>query len=159
MRIFRNLCNVFAVTLLASTMAASAQSAPAIDPQAPAIFAMMNKSAADWNRGDLDTFATCYKNSPDILFIGHTISRGYKQMLATYHSAYSTPEKMGQLSFTQLEVQPLDLHFATVTGHFHLDRTTDGGGNADGYFLLVVEKTAEGWKIVRDDTTALPPAK
>jgi ketosteroid isomerase-like protein len=64
---------------------------------------------------------------------------------------------MGQLAFTQLEVQPLDMRFATVTGRFHLERTAAGGGNADGYFMLVVEKTAEGWKIVRDDTTALPP--
>ena len=147
---------LLAATLLSFTLCVPAQTAPVIDPQAPAIFAMMNKSAADWNRGDLNTFATCYKNSPDILFIGHTISRGYDQMLATYKSAYDTPAKMGQLTFTQLEVQPLDLHFATLTGHFHLERTTEGGGNANGYFLLVVEKTPEGWKIVRDDTTALP---
>jgi ketosteroid isomerase-like protein len=133
-------------------------------PEASAIFApivsMMNKSAADWNRGDLDAFATSYKNSPDILFIGRKISRGYAQMLATYKSSYNTPEKMGHLSFTQLEVQGLAYgheapHFATVTGHFHLERTSAGGGNSDGYFLLVVEKTPEGWKIVRDDSTSL----
>jgi ketosteroid isomerase-like protein len=61
---------------------------------------------------------------------------------------------MGTLSFAELEVQPLDAHFATVTGHFHLERTTAGGGNGDGHFLLVVENTAKGWKIVRDDSTA-----
>jgi ketosteroid isomerase-like protein len=64
---------------------------------------------------------------------------------------------MGKLTFSQLEVQPLDERLATVTGHFHLDRTVAGGGNADGYFLLVLENTPAGWKIVRDDTTALPP--
>jgi ketosteroid isomerase-like protein len=79
-------------------------------------------------------------------------------MLATYKAAYSTPEKMGRLSFTQLETQPLDANFATVTAHFHLERTAAGGGNADGYFLLVVEHTPAGWKIVRDDSTSLPPA-
>jgi ketosteroid isomerase-like protein len=124
---------------------------------ATAIFAMMNKSAADWNRGDLDGFATCYKNSPEILFIGRTVSHGYVQMVQTYKKTYPTPAAMGTLAFTQLEAQPLDAHFATVTGHFHLERTRYGGGNADGYFMLVVEKTTEGWKIVRDDTTALPP--
>jgi ketosteroid isomerase-like protein len=46
-----------------------------------------------------------------------------------------------------------------VTGRFHLERTADGGGNADGYYLLVVEKTKDGWKIVRDDSTSLPPPK
>jgi ketosteroid isomerase-like protein len=126
-------------------------------PESAAIVAMMEQSVADWNRGDLDAFATCYKNSPDILFIGHTISRGYAQMLASYKTGYPTREKMGTLSFSRLETQPLDASFATVTGHFHLERSAAGGGNADGYFLLVVEKTSSGWKIVRDDTTALPP--
>jgi ketosteroid isomerase-like protein len=130
---------------------------PAQAPADSAIRAMMLKSVDDWNRHDLDAFATCYKNSPDILFIGHRVSRGYDQMLATYKSVYGTPEKMGTLTFTQLETQPLDARFATVTGHFHLERSTAGGGNADGYFLLVVEHTPAGWKIVRDDSTSLPP--
>ncbi len=122
-------------------------------PGDAAIRAMMQKSVDDWNRGDLDAFATSYKNSPDILFIGRKVSRGYAQMLATYKGAYGTPEKRGTLNFSQLETQPLDAKFATVTGHFHLERTAAGGGNADGYFLLVVEDTPAGWKIVRDDTT------
>jgi ketosteroid isomerase-like protein len=124
--------------------------------EAAAIRAVMDRSAVDWNRGDIEAFATCYKNSPDILFIGHSISRGYAQMVATYRANYSSRAAMGTLTFTQLEVQPLDEHFATTTGHFHLERTAAGGGNADGYFLLVFEKTPTGWKIVRDDTTALP---
>jgi len=131
----------------------------ALHAQAPgdiAIKAMMQKSVEDWNRGDIDSFATCYKKSPDILFIGRKISRGYEQMVSTYKTNYSTREKMGTLSFSALETQPLDEHFATVTGHFHLERTAAGGGNADGHFLLVVEKTGAGWKIVRDDSTSDP---
>jgi ketosteroid isomerase-like protein len=119
----------------------------------------MDQSAKDWNRGDIDSFATSYKNSPDILFIGRTISRGYAQMVATYKKSYATREAMGTLTFSQLEVQPLDEKFATVTGHFHLERSKAGGGNADGYYLLVMEKTAGGWKIVRDDSTSLPPSQ
>ena len=127
-------------------------------PSAQAIRAVLDKQVVDWNRGDLDAFAAGYKNSPDILFMGSKISRGYAQMLDTYRKGYSTREKMGTLSFTGLEVQPLDANFATVTGNFHLERTPAGGGNADGYFLLVFEKTPAGWKIVRDDTT-VPPKK
>lgn len=125
-------------------------------PESAAIVAMMDKSVADWNRGDLEAFATCYKNSPEILFIGKTIRRGYAEMLAGYKTGYPTRETMGTLSFSGLEAQPLDASFATVTGRFHLERSAAGGGDADGYFLLVVEKTSSGWKIVRDDTTALP---
>jgi uncharacterized protein (TIGR02246 family) len=120
---------------------------------AQAIRAVLDKQVVDWNRGDLAAFAAGYKNSPDILFMGAPIAKGYDQMVQRYRTVYSTPEKMGKLSFTALEVQPLDEHFATVTGNFHLERTAAGGGNADGYFLLVVEKTPAGWKIVRDATT------
>jgi ketosteroid isomerase-like protein len=131
-----------------------AQAASPLD----AIQTVLDKQVADWNRGDLEAFATGYKNSPDILFIGSKISRGYAQMLDTYRKGYSTKEKMGTLSFTGLDVQPLDERFETVTGNFHLERTAAGGGNADGYFLLVFEKTPAGWKIIRDDTT-VPPKK
>jgi hypothetical protein len=121
-----------------------------------AIRASFDKQAADWNRGDLDTFAMAYKNSPDILFIGSKISRGYAQMLERYRTVYSTREKMGTLSFSDIDVQPLDDRFATATGRFHLERTAVGGGNADGSYMLVFEKLPEGWKIVRDVTIPSP---
>jgi ketosteroid isomerase-like protein len=61
---------------------------------------------------------------------------------------------MGVLSFTNIEVHPLDARFATVIGNFHLERNAAGGGNADGFYSLVLEKTVAGWKIVLDHTTA-----
>ena len=158
MRLSRNSFNAVLVVSLALCGSASAQSS--VKPsESNAIIAMLNRTAADWNRGDLDAFATGYKNSPDILFMGQTIRRGYDQMLAGYRKSFPTRAAMGKLTFTNLEVQPLDDHFATVTGRFHLERTAAGGGNAGGYFLLVVEKTPAGWKIIRDDTTGDPPTK
>lgn len=157
MRLTRSSFNaaVLAVSLTLCGIA-SAQS-PAKPSESDAIIAMLNQTAVDWNRGDLDAFAKGYKNSPDILFMGQTIRRGYDQMLAGYRKSFPTRAAMGKLTFTNLEVQPLDDHFATVTGRFHLERTAQGGGNAGGYYLLVVEKTPAGWKIIRDDTTGDPP--
>ena len=159
MRLF--IRSLFAVTTLALLMTAGALStvaqATTNSSEKTAILAMLNKQAADWNRGDLEAFATGYKNSPDILFMGRTIRRGYDQMLDGYRKSFPTREAMGTLTFSNLEVQPLDDHFATVTGRFHLERTAAGGGNAGGFYLLVVEKTSSGWKIVRDDTTNDPP--
>src|ERR1700761_9632128 len=158
MRLF--VCRFFAaLALLFLTCApppASSQATPK-PADKDAILAMLNKQAVDWNRGDLEAFATGYKNSPDILFMGRTIRRGYGQMLEGYRKSFPTKDAMGTLTFSNLEVQPLDDHFATVTGRFHLERTAAGGGNAGGYYLLVVEKTPSGWKIVRDDTTNDPP--
>ena len=149
MRLLRLLIVPFLLGVL--TLSLNAQN-PASHEDA-AILAVLNKSVVDWNNGDLDTFASSYKNSPDILFIGRSVRRGYAQMLEAYRTGYSTREKMGTLSYLGLEVQPLDERFATVTGHFHLERTA-AVGNSNGYFLLVMEKTSAGWKIVRDDTTS-----
>lgn len=156
MRLSPVLSCLLALAVLPMTPARAQAAAPAAETSA--ITAVLNKSVDDWNRGDLDAFATSYKNSPDILFMGRTIQHGYAQMLARYKAAYPNRAAMGKLSFTQLAVQPLDARFATVTGHYHLERAVAGGGNADGYFLLVFEHTPRGWKIVRDDTTSLPPA-
>ena len=84
-------------------------------------------------------------------------STATRRCLRRYKSAYPIPAAWAPSAFTQLAVQPLDAHFATVTGNFHLERTAAGGGNADGYFLLVVENTPAGWKIIRDSTTVNPP--
>jgi ketosteroid isomerase-like protein len=153
-RSFRTLILFLSFSIPATSTFLRAQNTP----EAQAIRAVLDKQVVDWNRGDLESFATGYKNSPDILFMGSKISRGYAQMLDTYRKNYGTKEQMGTLNFSDLEVQPLDERFATVTGHFHLVRTAAGGGNSDGHFLLVFEKTPDGWKVVRDDTT-VPPKK
>jgi uncharacterized protein (TIGR02246 family) len=152
MRLFRTFILLFAVLRLAGPSFLQGQNTS----PAQAIRAVLDKQVVDWNRGDLETFATGYKNSPDILFMGSRISKGYEQMLEGYKKSFPNKEKMGVLSFSELEVQPLDEHFATVTGRFHLERSAAGGGNAGGFYLLVMEKTPAGWKIVRDDTTNLP---
>ena len=122
-----------------------------------AIQHLMAKQVADWNRGDIDNFATGYKNSPDIIFVSRALTRGYQGMLQRYHSTYPTRAAMGTLSFRDLEIVLLDDRFATATGTFHLDRIPSKGDRADGIFSLVYEKTPLGWKIIRDHTTAFPP--
>jgi uncharacterized protein (TIGR02246 family) len=157
MRLFARSLFALAVTALLLIPVVSSATGDTKSAEKDAILAMLNKQAVDWNRGDLEAFATGYKNSPDILFMGQTIRRGYDGMLAGYRKSFPTHAAMGTLTFSNLEVQPLDEQFATVTGRFHLERTAAGGGNAGGYYLLVVEKTPSGWKIVRDDTTSDPP--
>jgi ketosteroid isomerase-like protein len=123
-----------------------------------AIREVMAKSVVDWNKGDLDAFATSYKNSPDTLFIGARVSRGYYGMLESYKKGYATPAARGVLSFSNLEVHPLDSRFAAVIGNCHLERTAAGGGNYDCIYSLIFEKTPAGWKIVLDHSSALPGA-
>ena len=106
-----------------------------------------------WNRGDLEAYASGYKDSPDLLFIGRQISRGYGSLVEDYRKNYPNKEAMGALAFSELEPHVLDEHFAIVLGKYHLDRTKKAGGPADGIFSLVFEKTDKGWKIIVDHTT------
>src|SRR5580704_4260771 len=98
-RTLRSFPLLFIVAVLIGSPIARAQTTA----EAQAIRAVLDRQVADWNRGDLDSFATGYKNSPDILFMGSKISRGYQQMLETYRKGYSTKEKMGTLNFAGLE--------------------------------------------------------
>jgi ketosteroid isomerase-like protein len=108
---------------------------------------------AAWNRGDLSAFASGYKDAPDTLFITHQVSRGYSGLLDSYKRDYPTLAAMGTLSFSELEVRPLDENFAVCIGKYHLERGKKDGGGAGGIFSLVFEKTADGWKIIVDHTT------
>ena len=74
-------------------------------------------------------------------------------MVDAYRRDYPNRAAMGTLSFSELEAHPLDERFAVVIGRYHLERGKKEGGNADGIFSLVLEKTDKGWKIIVDHTT------
>jgi uncharacterized protein (TIGR02246 family) len=118
-----------------------------------AIRAVLHTQVEAWNRGDVVAFMQGYNNSPDTTFVGKTIQHGFANILARYQTTFAGKEKMGHLAFDNLEVHPLDAHVAVVTGRYHLTRTANGGGDAQGIFSLVFEKTATGWKIVLDHTS------
>jgi uncharacterized protein (TIGR02246 family) len=127
--------------------------AHAAAPDQTAIRDVLNAQVAAWNRGDVVTFMQGYRNSPATTFVGKTVAHGYADILARYRKIYADKDRMGQLTFTDLDVHPLDAHFAAVTGRFHLARSASAGGNAEGIFSLIFEKTESGWKIILDHTS------
>lgn len=107
-----------------------------------------------WNRGDIPTFMQAYENSPDTAYVGSAgVTKGYAQVLARYKQKYTTRQQMGTLRFTELVVRQLSADVATTTGRFQLTRTKDAGGDASGWFTLILRKTSAGWKIVHDHTS------
>ncbi|MFY9744896.1 MAG: nuclear transport factor 2 family protein [Acidobacteriaceae bacterium] len=137
---------LFGFVLLASAL--RAQSAE------DAIRQVLSDQVSAWNRGDIVTFMHGYDDSPQTTFIGKSVEHGYAMILARYQRSYSSPEAMGHLDFSDLEVRMLGPEHAVVTGHFHLTRTQAGGGDASGVFSLVFEKKAAGWKIILDHTSS-----
>jgi len=114
---------------------------------------VLDDQVAAWNRGDIPAFMEGYDNSETTTFVGATITKGHAQVLARYLKNYPTPEKMGKLRFSDVEVRPLGPDYASVIGKFHLDRTTGAGGEASGIFTLLFQKTKQGWKIILDHTS------
>jgi ketosteroid isomerase-like protein len=141
------------LTLAAAPLHAQTNSLHTASQQELDVVKLLLKQETAWNRGDLDAFTAEYKNSPDTLFIGRQVSRGYDQMIADYHRNYPSRDAMGDLAFSDLEVHTLDENVAVCIGKYHLERNKKNGGNADGIFSLVLQKTDSGWKIVVDHTT------
>jgi len=126
---------------------------------AAAIRQVMADQQAAWNRGDVDGFMRGYKDAPDTTFVGSSVRKGYRQILASYREHYATREQMGRLTFSDLDVRLLPgasgtVRYAVVTGRFHLDRTAHGSvAQDDGVYSLVWEKTPDGWKIILDHSS------
>jgi ketosteroid isomerase-like protein len=120
--------------------------------QLDAVKVLLTQEAA-WNHGDIDAFVQTYKNAPDTLMVTHQISHGFAGLVEEYKHDYPTKAAMGTLTFSELEARSLDANFAIVVGKYHLERAKKEGGNAEGVFSVVLEKTDKGWKIVLDHTT------
>jgi len=122
------------------------------DSSGQAIRRVLSNQEQAWNGGDIDAFMNGYDNSPDIIFMGKTVQRGYGAVRGRYHQQYPTPEKMGKLRFSDLSIRLLGADYASVTGAFHLTRAASAGGNASGVFSLLFQRTPAGWKIILDHT-------
>lgn len=136
---------IFALAI--STALAASDSTP--------IRAVLAEQEAAWNRGDIDAFMNGYWRSDETVFIsGDGVTRGWQPVLEMYHKKYSDRAKMGTLNFSDLEVTMLGDDAALVHGRWALQREAD---KPHGRFTLIFRKTADGWRIVHDHTSAAQP--
>ena len=141
----RLLFTVFAVAIGVSILIATAQ---ANETQ---IKEILQRQTDAWNRQDIEAFMQTYWQSDQLTFSsGGKTTRGWKATLERYKKNYHPPEKMGKLSFDELEVNELGDNAAFVLGRWHLD---DGESKKDGNFTLVVKKIDGNWMIVHDHSS------
>ncbi|HKS27566.1 MAG TPA: nuclear transport factor 2 family protein [Pyrinomonadaceae bacterium] len=113
--------------------------------------AVLDAQVAAWNRGDIEGFMRGYNESDDTIFIsGDTVTRGWRTVLNRYKKGYDTREKMGTLTFSEIEMTPLAKDAVVVTGRWQLKREKD---EPKGRFTLIFRHTAAGWRIVHDHTS------
>lgn len=106
-----------------------------------------------WNKGDLDAYLSHYKDAPDTQAVLATLVRGVDNIRAAYKANFPNKDSMGGIEDSEVEVRGLGDNFALATGKYHLSRSRKAGGDVDGTFTEVFEKTSAGWKIIFSEST------
>src|SRR6202051_888733 len=144
-----------AVISASSVPATGASSKQQSDQFVIEIRAVIQAQQEAWNRGDIDGFMNGYARSKSTIFVSEdTVTRGWQTVRDRYKKKYSDRTKMGTLKFSNLEIMPLGADSAVALGTWKLKRAKD---HPHGRFSLIFRKTADGWRIVHDHTSAAAP--
>lgn len=121
---------------------------PAPESAAADIRAVLDSTAAGWNRGDLSRYLWAYADSATAMGANGPelgVSAIEAQMRRGF---WRTGRPTQVLHYEHVEVRPLGDEHALVTGQYVLT----GGGQADrtGWFTTVWQRTAAGWRMIHD---------
>jgi len=138
---------------LVGILAAGCQTANVPPDRAEAgVRAALDQQVREWNAGNLTGFMETYAKSEQTRFAsGGDISLGWQTVFDRYQKKYGTRAAMGTLRFSDLEITPLGPDATLAFGRWHLKRDADA---PSGLFTLVFRRTADGWRIVHDHTSA-----
>jgi len=118
-----------------------------------AITAVMMRQQDAWNAGEIEAFMDDYVKSDTLRFTsGNTVRYGWETTLQRYYDTYPSREAMGELTFSDLEIDVLSAEWALVFGSWYLVR---GGEyeNIGGRYTLLLHHEEIGWKILYDHTS------
>jgi len=118
---------------------------PAADVQ---IRAVLDSTAAGWNRGDLSRYLWAYTDTATAMGANGP-ERGRAAIEAQMRAGFwRTGRPIQALHYEHVEVRMLGAGHALVTGQFVLT----GGGRPDrtGWFTTVWARTADGWRMIHD---------
>jgi len=114
-----------------------------------AIEAVINAQAEAWSRGDLDGYLDYFWRDPRLYYGSvNTVVRGWEALRESYASRYGEGAQLGQLRFSEVNIEILSADTAMVTGRFHV---TEAKLPASGSWLIVLRKfPGPGWRVVAD---------
>jgi len=125
------------------------------DPETE-IAAMLRRSAADWNRGDLAGFMSDYARDSLTSYVsaGH-VQYGWQRLFDRYHDTYFAPGKSrDSLTFEEVRARRLAPDLVLCTARFKLVR--GDSVTASGPFTLILARRGGRWYIVHDHTSSDP---
>ena len=145
-------CLLFAVVLVIFQMSNLAIAQKNSDNKSfDAIRAVLDAQRVAWNKGDIDGYMDGYERSESTVFVsGDKVTHGWQTVRDHYKKSYDTREKMGELTFSDLEFTMLSKDHVSVVGRWALKRSSD---EPHGRFTLIFKKTKQGWRIIHDHTS------
>jgi len=141
-----------ALPLLAlAAVAACATGARSSGSDQQQIEAILQESAAAWNRGDLDGFMRPYLTGPDATFMAADVVRGYDAIRDFYRGSwFRGGAPTVNLAYRGIEMRPLGPNHALVLGKWFVSDKTTGQETRHGTFSLTWVRTPQGWRILHD---------
>jgi ketosteroid isomerase-like protein len=130
-------------------LAACAAAPQASDPEQ--MLAALRASTEAWNRGDLRGHLAIYDKSMTAMTKGGP-RPGVAELERSFMRTFFRDGKpKQQLRTEQVAIRRLSADAALMTGRFVLT----GGGEPEqsGWFTLVWQRTAEGWKVIHDHSS------
>ena len=113
---------------------------------------VLDDQVAAWNSGDIEGYMAHNFNGEGFRFAsGGTVQTDWATTLARYQRRYPDRAAMGQLSFTDREIEILSPTDALVFGRWTLQREAD---SPTGLFTLHMKKIDGTWLIVSDHTSS-----
>jgi ketosteroid isomerase-like protein len=147
--------SVLCMLAVAAACAPSPDASKSDGQSAEAVRAVMLAQQAAWNRGDIEAFMDGYERAETTTFVsGEELTRGWQTVLDRYRQRYASRDQMGNLDFSELDIQPLSSSYVLADGRWRLTRAND---SPHGRFTLVFRKTGDAWRIVHDTTTSATP--
>jgi ketosteroid isomerase-like protein len=118
---------------------------------AAAIRAMLDTSAAGWNRAQLPVYLSAYVDSATAM--GSTgLVRGVRGIEGQMRAGFWKTGRPAQvLRYDHLEIRPIGPSQAIVTGQYIL--TGAGLPNRTGWFTTIWVRTPAGWRMVHDHSS------
>ncbi len=138
-----------------SLLVISSKNSAGGDSGADTVRRLLDSQVTAWNKGDLKGFMAGYWKSEKLTFFsGDKIEHGWQATYQRYQKRYQAEgREMGQLSFSDLDMEMLGEDTAWVRGRWKLVTSKEKPG---GLFTLIFKKFPEGWRIVHDHTSAAP---
>jgi len=146
------LLSSFLLALFVPACVSTPDSAKEGEQAVAAVRAVIEAQQAAWNRGDIEGFMDGYERAETTTFVsGDTVTRGWQTVLERYKQHYDSRDKMGTLTFSELDLKPLSPFYVLADGRWQLARANDA---PHGRFTLLFRRTSNGWRIVHDTTTS-----